>query len=129
MTVTKAPVRQQSYLTEYDKQMAEYLRQIGGGIGPQDIAAEAYGGKFPVGTMTAKILSGVLARASDKRAMNREERAKESYSRAREIANAMDNPQLSRDGSTMSINPETGNFSTYQHIYQKGNKLRSPRGS
>lgn len=90
MAVTRAPVRQQSYLTEYDKQMAQYLRQIGGSIGAQDIAAEAYGGKFPVGTMTAKILSGVLARASDKRAMNREERAKDSYSRAFEIANAQD---------------------------------------
>jgi len=90
MAVNKAPVRQQSYLTEYDRQMAEYLRRMGGSIGAQDIAAEAYGGKFPVGTMTAKILSGVLARASDKRAINREERAKDSYSRAFEIANAQD---------------------------------------
>jgi hypothetical protein len=40
--------------------------------------------------MTAKILSGVLARASDKRAMNREERAKDSYGTAFEIANAQD---------------------------------------
>jgi len=71
MAVNKAPVRQQSYLTEYDKQMAQYLRQMGGSIGAQDIAAEAYGGKFPVGTMTAKILSGVLAGASDRRAANR----------------------------------------------------------
>ena len=90
MAVVKAPVRQQSYLTEYDRQMAEYLRRMGGSIGAQDIASEAYGGKFPVGTMTAKILSGVLARASDKRAMNREERAKDSYSRAFEIAKAME---------------------------------------
>jgi len=90
MAVIKAPRRQQDYLTEYDRQMAQYLRQMGGSIGAQDIAAEAYGGKFPVGTMTAKILSGVLARASDKRAMNREERAKDSYSRAFEIANAQD---------------------------------------
>ena len=71
MAVIKAPVRQQSYLTEYDRQMAEYLRKMGGSIGAQDIAAEAYGGKFPVGTMTAKILSGVLAGASDRRAANR----------------------------------------------------------
>ena len=71
MAVIKAPVRQQSYLTEYDRQMAEYLRQMGGSIGAQDIAAEAYGGKFPVGTMTAKILSSVLAGASDNRAKNR----------------------------------------------------------
>ena len=71
MAVNKAPVRQQSYLTEYDRQMAEYLRQMSGSIGAQDIAAEAYGGKFPVGTMTAKILSGVLAGASDRRAANR----------------------------------------------------------
>ena len=71
MAVIKAPVRQQSYLTEYDKQMAQYLRKMSGGIGAQDIAAEAYGGKFPVGTMTAKILSGVLAGASDRRAANR----------------------------------------------------------
>ena len=71
MAVFKAPVRQQSYLTEYDKQMAQYLRQMGGSIGAQDIAAEAYGGKFPVGTMTAKILSSVLAGASDNRAKNR----------------------------------------------------------
>jgi len=78
MAVTKAPVRQQSYLTEYDKQMAEYLRQMGGSIGPQDIASEAYGGKFPVGTMTAKILSGVLAGASDRRAINREDQAKKA---------------------------------------------------
>ena len=47
MAVFKAPVRQQSYLTEYDKQMAQYLRQMSGSIGAQDIAAEAYGGKFP----------------------------------------------------------------------------------
>jgi hypothetical protein len=110
MAVFKAPVRQQSYLTEYDKQMAQYLRQMSGSIGARDIAAEAYGGKFPVGTMTAKILSGVLAGASDRRAVNREERGKDSYSKAREIAIAMENPQLSTDGSTMSVNPNTGNF-------------------
>ena len=81
MAVTKAPVRQQSYLTEYDRQMAEYLRKMGGSIGAQDIAAEAYGGKFPVGTMTAKILSGVLAGASDRRAVNREERSNEAMSK------------------------------------------------
>jgi len=81
MAVIKAPVRQQSYLTEYDRQMAEYLRQMGGSIGAQDIAAEAYGGKFPVGTMTAKILSGVLAGASDRRAKNREERRNEAMSK------------------------------------------------
>lgn len=128
MTVTKAPVRQQSYLTEWDRQMAEYLRQMGGSIGPQDIASEAYGGKFPVGTMTAKILSGVLAGASDKRAMNREERAKDFYGRAREIANAMDNPQLSRDGSTMSINPETGNFQYIPTYIPKGEQTTSTWG-
>lgn len=81
MAVIKAPVRQQSYLTEYDRQMAEYLRRMGGSIGAQDIAAEAYGGKFPVGTMTAKILSGVLAGASDRRAKNREERRNEAMSK------------------------------------------------
>ena len=90
MAVVRAPVRQQSYLTEYDKLLAEQLRQISGSIGPGDIAAESYGGKFPVGTMTAKILGSVLARAADKRAINREEQAKESYSRAFEIAKAME---------------------------------------
>jgi len=105
MAVIKAPVRQQSYLTEYDRQMAEYLRRMGGSIGAQDIAAEAYGGKFPVGTMTAKILSSVLARASDKRAMNREERAKDSYSRAFEIANAQDRG-LNLSTTDMSVSPE-----------------------
>ena len=90
MAVNKAPVRQQSYLTEYDRQMAQYLRQMGGSIGAQDIAAEAYGGKFPVGTMTAKILSSVLARASEKRAMNREEMGKDYSSKAYEIADAQD---------------------------------------
>jgi len=90
MAVIKAPRRQQDYLTEYDRQMAQYLRQIGGSIGAQDIAAEAYGGKFPVGTMTAKILSGVLARASEKRAMNREEMGKDYSSKAYEIADAQD---------------------------------------
>lgn len=105
MAVFKAPVRQQSYLTEYDKQMAQYLRQMSGSIGAQDIAAEAYGGKFPVGTMTAKILGSVLARAADKRAINREEQAKESYSRAFEIANAMERGNnLSTTG--MSVSPE-----------------------
>lgn len=78
MAVVKAPVRQQSYLTEYDKLLAEQLRRMSGSIGPGDIAAESYGGKFPVGTMTAKILGSVLARASDKRAMNREEQSKEA---------------------------------------------------
>ena len=76
MAVNKAPVRQQSYLTEYDRQMAEYLRQMSGSIGPQDIASEAYGGKFPVGTMTAKILSSVLAGGADRRAMNRDAQSK-----------------------------------------------------
>ena len=71
MAVLKAPVRQQSYLTEYDKLLAEQLRRMSGSIGPGDIAAESYGGKFPVGTMTAKILGSVLARASDKKAENR----------------------------------------------------------
>jgi len=105
MAVLKAPVRQQSYLTEYDKLLAEQLRQMSGSIGPGDIAAESYGGKFPVGTMTAKILGGVLARAADKRAINREEQAKESYSRAFEIANAMERGNnLSTTG--MSVSPE-----------------------
>jgi len=75
MTVGAPTRRQQDYLTEYDRMMAKYLRQMGAGIGPQDIAAEAYGGKFPVGTMTAKILSGVLAGASDRRAINRQKQA------------------------------------------------------
>ena len=105
MAVLKAPVRQQSYLTEYDKLLAEQLRRMSGSIGPGDIAAESYGGKFPVGTMTAKILGSVLARASDKRAMNREEQSKESYSRAFEIANAMERGNnLSTTG--MSVSPE-----------------------
>lgn len=105
MAVVKAPVRQQSYLTEYDKLLAEQLRQMSGSIGPGDIAAESYGGKFPVGTMTAKILGSVLARAADKRAINREEQAKESYSRAMEIANAMERGNnLSTTG--MSVSPE-----------------------
>ena len=43
MAVVKAPRRQQDYLTEYDRQMAQYLRQMGGSIGAQDIASEAYG--------------------------------------------------------------------------------------
>ena len=128
MTVLKAPVRQQSYLTEYDKLLAEHLRKMSGSIGARDIAAESYGGKFPVGTMTAKVLGGVLARASDKRAINREERAKDFYSRAREIANAMDNPQLSRDGSTMSINPETGNFQYIPTYIPKGEQTTSVWG-
>ena len=76
MAVGAPTRRQQSYLTEYDKQMAQYLRQMSGGIGAQDIAAEAYGGKFPVGTMTAKILSGVLAGGADRRAMNRDAQSK-----------------------------------------------------
>ena len=105
MAVVRAPVRQQSYLTEYDKLLAEQLRQISGSIGPGDIAAESYGGKFPVGTMTAKILGSVLARASDRRAMNREEQSKESYSRAFEIAKAMERGNnLSTTG--MSVSPE-----------------------
>jgi len=98
MAVNKAPVRQQSYLTEYDRQMAEYLRQMGGSIGPQDIASEAYGGKFPVGTMTAKILSGVLAGASDKRSMNRDAQAK-AAARALISGRATDiQPQLLPNG-------------------------------
>ena len=104
MTVTKAPVRQQSYLTEYDKLLAEHLRKMSGGIGAQAIAQESALG-FPVGTMTAKILGSVLARASDRRAMNREEQSKESYSRAFEIAKAMERGNnLSTTG--MSVSPE-----------------------
>ena len=78
MAVFKAPVRQQSYLTEYDKQMAQYLRQMSGSIGANDFTREAMGngGQFPVGTMTAKILSGVLAGGADKRAMNRDAQSK-----------------------------------------------------
>ena len=76
MAVGAPTRRQQSYLTEYDKQMAQYLRQMSGSIGPQDIASESYGGKFPVGTMTAKILSGVLAGGADRRAINRVEQSK-----------------------------------------------------
>lgn len=105
MAVVKAPVRQQSYLTEYDKLLAEQLRQMSGSIGPGDIAAESYGGKFPVGTMTAKILGSVLARVADKRAMNREEQAKESYSRAMEIANAMERGN-NLSTTNMSVSPE-----------------------
>ena len=73
---TGAPLRrQQSYLTEYDKLLAEQLRQMSGGIGARDIAAESALG-FPVGTMTAKILGGVLARGADRRAMNRDAQSK-----------------------------------------------------
>ena len=118
MAVIKAPRRQQDYLTEYDRQMAQYLRQMGGSIGAQDIAAEAYGGKFPVGTMTAKILSGVLARASDKRAMNREERAKDSYGTAFEIANAQDRG-LNLSTTDMSVSPE-GNLEILPTNVERG---------
>ena len=110
MTVTKAPVRQQSYLTEWDRKMAEYLRQMGGSIGPQDIASEAYGGKFPVGTMTAKILSGVLAGGADRRAMNRDAQSK------RAAVELMRTPQteITQDTAVGDAiyNAETDSYST-----------------
>jgi len=67
--------RQQSYLTEYDRILAEHLRKMSGGIGARDIAAESALG-FPVGTMTAKVLGGVLAGGADRRAMNRDVQSK-----------------------------------------------------
>ena len=63
---------QRSPLSVYDEQMAQMLREQSAGIGAQQIAAEAYGGKFPVGTMTAKVLGGVLANAKEKSALNRD---------------------------------------------------------
>tara|TARA_R100000656_G_scaffold77391_1_gene57083 strand:- start:5816 stop:7579 length:1764 start_codon:yes stop_codon:yes gene_type:complete len=97
MATLKAPVRQQSYLTEYDKLLAEHLRKMSGGIGAQAIAQESALG-FPVGTMTAKVLGGVLARASDKRAMNREEQSKKA-ARALLSGRGTDiQPQLYEDG-------------------------------
>ena len=78
---TGAPLRrQQSYLTEYDKLLAEQLRQMSGGIGAQAIAQESALG-FPVGTLTAKVLGGVLAGAADRRAINRDERRNEAMSK------------------------------------------------
>ena len=71
---------QRSPLSVYDEQLAQMLREQSAGIGPQDIAAEAYGGKFPVGTMTAKVLGGVLARANEKRALNRDAQGKRARS-------------------------------------------------
>ena len=139
MAVVKAPVRQQSYLTEYDKLLAEQLRQISGSIGPGDIAAESYGGKFPVGTMTAKILGSVLARASDRRAMNREEQSKESYSRAFEIAKAMERGNnLSTTGMSVSpegnleilpTNVEGGGVSTFTRPETYGETLKNYKSS
>ena len=69
---------QRSPLSVYDEQLAQMLRQQSAGIGAQDIAAEAYGGKFPVGTMTAKILGGFLARGKEKSALNREAQAQKA---------------------------------------------------
>ena len=69
---------QRSPLSVYDEQLAQMLRQQSAGIGPQDIAAESYGGKFPVGTMTAKVLGGVLANAKEKSALNRETQAQKA---------------------------------------------------
>ena len=139
MAVVRAPVRQQSYLTEYDKLLAEQLRRMSGSIGPGDIAAESYGGKFPVGTMTAKILGSVLARASDKRAMNREEQSKESYSRAFEIANAMERGNnLSTTGMSVSpegnleilpTNVEGGGVSTFTRPETYGETLKNYKSS
>jgi hypothetical protein len=138
MTVTKAPVRQQSYLTEYDKLLAEHLRKMSGGIGAQAIAQESALG-FPVGTMTAKILGSVLARASDRRAMNREEQSKESYSRAFEIAKAMERGNnLSTTGMSVSpegnleilpTNVEGGGVSTFTRPETYGETLKNYKSS
>ena len=138
MAVTKAPVRQQSYLTEYDKLLAEHLRKMSGGIGAQAIAQESALG-FPVGTMTAKILGSVLARASDRRAMNREEQSKESYSRAFEIAKAMERGNnLSTTGMSVSpegnleilpTNVEGGGVSTFTRPETYGETLKNYKSS
>ena len=138
MTVLKAPVRQQSYLTEYDKLLAEHLRKMSGGIGAQAIAQESALG-FPVGTMTAKILGSVLARASDRRAMNREEQSKESYSRAFEIAKAMERGNnLSTTGMSVSpegnleilpTNVEGGGVSTFTRPETYGETLKNYKSS
>jgi len=112
---TEAPLRrQQSYLTEYDKLLAEQLRQMSGGIGAQAIAQESALG-FPVGTMTAKVLGGVLAGAADRRAMNREAQSKKATSLLARIA-AGDLP----DNVTMD---ESGNFST---ITQEAQRIEQP---
>jgi len=138
MAVLKAPVRQQSYLTEYDKLLAEHLRKMSGGIGAQAIAQESALG-FPVGTMTAKILGSVLARASDRRAMNREEQSKESYSRAFEIAKAMERGNnLSTTGMSVSpegnleilpTNVEGGGVSTFTRPETYGETLKNYKSS
>ena len=136
---TGAPLRrQQSYLTEYDKLLAEQLRQMSGGIGAQAIAQESALG-FPVGTMTAKILGSVLARASDRRAMNREEQSKESYSRAFEIAKAMERGNnLSTTGMSVSpegnleilpTNVEGGGVSTFTRPETYGETLKNYKSS
>ena len=112
---TGAPLRrQQSYLTEYDKLLAEQLRQMSAGIGAQAIAQESALG-FPVGTMTAKVLGGVLAGAADRRAMNREAQSKKASSLLARIA-AGDLP----DNVTMD---ESGNFST---ITQEAQRIEQP---
>jgi len=138
MATLKAPVRQQSYLTEYDKLLAEHLRKMSGGIGAQAIAQESALG-FPVGTMTAKILGSVLARASDRRAMNREEQSKESYSRAFEIAKAMERGNnLSTTGMSVSpegnleilpTNVEGGGVSTFTRPETYGETLKNYKSS
>ena len=138
MATLKAPVRQQSYLTEYDKLLAEHLRKMSGGIGARDIAEESALG-FPVGTMTAKILGSVLARASDRRAMNREEQSKESYSRAFEIAKAMERGNnLSTTGMSVSpegnleilpTNVEGGGVSTFTRPETYGETLKNYKSS
>ena len=127
MAVNKAPVRQQSYLTEYDRQMAEYLRGMSGGIGAQDIAAEAYGGKFPVGTMTAKILSGVLAGASDRRAMNREDQAKKAQIALLTGAQEYATPLPTKFEGAGKFTDARGNFTqelapAYQGVTEDANK-------
>ena len=106
---------QRSPLSVYDEQLAQMLRQQSAGIGPQDIAAEAYGGKFPVGTMTAKVLGGVLARANEKRALNRDAQAKRARSLLARIT-AGDLPE----GVVMD---DSGNFST---ITQEAQRIEQP---
>ena len=106
---------QRSPLSVYDEQMAQMLREQSAGIGAQQIAAEAYGGKFPVGTMTSKVLSGVLARANEKRALNRDAQGKRARSLLARIT-AGDLPE------NVSID-DKGNFFT---TTQKEQRIEQP---
>lgn len=97
MAVTRVfPQRQQDPLIQQLLEKAQREAAQASAIGsPSMYAAEAYGGNFPIGTLTAQVLGGVRSRNAQRQAQEIADRQKKALSTATELQTRgyIDTPQ------------------------------------